>query len=64
MRVLIACEHTGAVRDAFRAAGHEAWSVDLLPDTCDSPWHITGDALEAAYSGQWRRDHCRPAHHR
>ena len=31
MRVLVACEYSGIVRDAFSEAGHEAWSVDLLP---------------------------------
>ncbi len=31
MRVLIACEFSGTVRDAFRAHGHDAWSCDLLP---------------------------------
>ena len=31
MRVLVACEFSGIVRDAFRAQGHDAWSVDLLP---------------------------------
>ena len=31
MRVLIACEFSGTVRDAFRARGHDAWSCDLLP---------------------------------
>jgi hypothetical protein len=31
MRVLIACEFSGVVRDAFRARGHDAWSCDLLP---------------------------------
>lgn len=35
MRVLVACESSGTVRDAFAAKGHEAWSCDLLP--CDSP---------------------------
>lgn len=30
MKVLIACEFSGIVRDAFRAAGHDAWSCDLL----------------------------------
>lgn len=42
MRVLVACEFSGIVRDAFRARGHDAWSCDLLP--CDSPWHLVGDA--------------------
>jgi site-specific DNA-cytosine methylase len=31
MRVLVACEFSGIVRDAFRARGHDAWSCDLLP---------------------------------
>jgi hypothetical protein len=31
MRVLIACEFSGTVRDAFAARGHDAWSCDLLP---------------------------------
>ncbi len=31
MRVLVACEYSGTVRDAFAALGHEAWSCDLLP---------------------------------
>src|SRR6266705_2701607 len=31
MKVLIACEFSGVVRDAFRARGYEAWSCDLLP---------------------------------
>ena len=31
MRVLVACEFSGIVREAFRARGHEAVSVDLLP---------------------------------
>jgi site-specific DNA-cytosine methylase len=31
MRVIIGCEYSGVVRDAFRARGHDAWSCDLLP---------------------------------
>lgn len=41
MRVLIACESSGTVRDAFCAAGHDAWSCDLLP--APGP-HYEGDA--------------------
>jgi hypothetical protein len=37
MRVLIACEFSGIVRDAFAARGHDAWSCDLLPS--ESPSH-------------------------
>jgi hypothetical protein len=46
MRVLVACEFSGAVRRAFRARGHEAWSCDLLPADDGSPWHIEGDVLD------------------
>ena len=46
MKVLVACEYSGAVRDAFRARGHDAVSCDLLPTDVDGP-HIQGDALEA-----------------
>ena len=45
MRVLVACEFSGIVRDAFRARGHDAWSVDLLPTEADPRWHYTADAL-------------------
>ena len=31
MRILVACEFSGVVRDAFAALGHDAWSCDLLP---------------------------------
>jgi hypothetical protein len=44
MRVLIACEFSGVVRDAFAARGHDAWSCDLLP-TEKAGWHIHGDVL-------------------
>jgi site-specific DNA-cytosine methylase len=47
MRVLVACEFSGVVRDAFRARGHDAWSCDLLPTEADPRWHSVGDALEA-----------------
>jgi hypothetical protein len=53
MRVLVACEFSGIVRDAFRAQGHDAWSCDLLPTEADPRWHIQGDAEELAYTGGW-----------
>lgn len=43
MRVLVACEFSGIVRDAFRAAGHDAWSCDLLPTERPSPQHLEAD---------------------
>ena len=39
MRVLVACEYSGRVRDAFRHRGHDAWSCDLLPCEADPCWH-------------------------
>lgn len=44
-RVLIACEYSGVVRDAFRRRGHDAISCDLLPTDAPGPHH-EGDALE------------------
>ena len=37
MRVLVACEYSGRVRDAFRHHGHDAWSCDLLPTEVPGP---------------------------
>lgn len=45
MRVLVGCEYSGRVRNAFREAGHDAWSCDLLPSEDNSPFHIQGDVL-------------------
>jgi len=53
VKVLVACEFSAVVRDAFRARGHDAWSCDLLPTEGDPQWHIEGDALEVAYGGDW-----------
>lgn len=44
MRILIACEFSGVVRNAFRRMGHETWSCDLLPAEDRSDFHIQGDA--------------------
>lgn len=52
MKILVACEYSGRVRDAFRAKGHDAWSCDLLESESDSKYHIIGDALEIA-SEEW-----------
>lgn len=45
LRVLVACEYSGTVRDAFIRAGHNAVSCDLLPTESPGP-HIVGDATE------------------
>lgn len=53
MKILVACEYSAKVRDAFRARGHDAWSCDLQPTEGDPRWHIQGDAIAAAYSRPW-----------
>jgi site-specific DNA-cytosine methylase len=50
MRVLVACEYSGRVRDAFIAKGHDAISCDFLETEQPGPHHI-GDCLGLAYSG-------------
>ncbi len=50
MRVLVACEFSGIVRDAFRALGHDAWSCDLLPTEQPGP-HILGDVIQHLSDG-------------
>ena len=52
MRVLIACEFSGIVRDEFAKRGHDAWSVDLLPSERPGQ-HIQADAIATAYAGHW-----------
>ena len=52
MKVLINCEYSGIVREAFRRAGHDAWSCDLLPTEIPGQ-HILGDAIEAMQSRRW-----------
>lgn len=50
-RVLVACEFSGVVRNAFLARGHDAWSCDLLPAEDGSERHITGDARNHLHEG-------------
>jgi len=40
VKILVACEYSGRVRDAFIAAGHEAVSCDLLPTEIDGPHYL------------------------
>lgn len=51
MRVLVACEYSGRVRDAFLAKGHDAWSCDLLPTDRPGP-HYEGDVRDLL-DGEW-----------
>lgn len=50
MRVLVACEYSGVVREAFRARGHFALSCDLLPTDIEGP-HYRGDVRDVLTDG-------------
>jgi len=57
MRVLVACEYSGRVRDAFLALGHDAWSCDLLEtESCDTDEkasrHLLGNVYDFLYD-EW-----------
>lgn len=66
MRVLIACEFSGVVREAFRRRGHDAWSCDLLPAEDGSEYHFEADAVVMAgipgvkYTDPWDLMICHP----
>jgi hypothetical protein len=45
MRILVACEYSGRVRDAFAKRGHTAVSCDLRPTESPNGWHVQGDVL-------------------
>ena len=51
MKLLVACEQSGVVRNAFLELGWDAWSCDLEPSDDDSDRHIQGDALEVLDRG-------------
>lgn len=51
MRVLVACEYSGVVREAFRALGHDAWSCDLLPAEDGSAFHYQQDVVPLLSAG-------------
>jgi len=45
MKILIACEFSGVVREAFRKRGHDAWSCDIIESEDNSKYHIHGNVL-------------------
>lgn len=55
MKVLVACEFSGVVREEFRKKGHDAWSCDLLDSLDNSEYHIKGDVIELLENtkGKW-----------
>ncbi len=52
-KVLVACEYSGRVREAFRKLGHDAYSCDLLPAEDGSPHHKQGDVIPWMYGMEW-----------
>lgn len=50
-KILIACEFSGRVREAFRKRGFNAWSCDILPAEDGSPYHIQDDVLNHLNDG-------------
>lgn len=53
MNVLVACEYSGVVRNAFLEKGHNVLSCDLLPSEDLSLFHLVGDALKVLKSESW-----------
>ena len=51
MKVLVACEFSGVVRDAFRTIGHDAWSCDILPSENFSMFHYQTDVKNVINEG-------------
>lgn len=51
MKILVACEFSGTVRDAFIRHGHDAWSCDLLPSESSFGPHLKCDVLEVIDQG-------------
>ena len=52
LKVLVACEFSGTVREAFNKLGHDAWSCDLLPTDVEGK-HIQGDVLKILNNQDW-----------
>jgi hypothetical protein len=53
VRVLVACEYSGVVREAFRALGHDAYSCDILPAADGSPYHFKTDIRNVFEMGHY-----------
>jgi hypothetical protein len=53
MKVLVACESSGRVREAFRRRGHDAWSNDIEDAEDGSPFHLKMDARQALARAKW-----------
>lgn len=51
MKVLVGCERSGIVRNAFRKLGHDAWSCDIIPADDNSEFHIQDDVRRYLHEG-------------
>lgn len=58
MKILVACEYSGVVRNAFTERGHDAWSCDLLPTESEGQ-HIQGNVIDILNDG-WDLMVCHP----
>ena len=52
LNVIVACEFSGVVREAFRKRGHNAWSCDILPSDDNSPYHVQDDIFNVLGRGE------------
>jgi hypothetical protein len=50
MKILVACEFSGTVREAFASRGHDAWSCDILPTEIPGQ-HYQGDVMDILHDG-------------
>ena len=53
MKVLVACECSGRVRNAFRAKGHDAWSIDIKPDEDGEVYYYIQDDVLNRLDEDW-----------
>ena len=53
MRVLIGCEFSGTMRDAFAMQGYDAWSCDVIDDDDGSEFHLKMDIMSALHAQKW-----------
>tara|TARA_Y100000004_G_scaffold19772_1_gene20288 strand:- start:193 stop:795 length:603 start_codon:yes stop_codon:yes gene_type:complete len=53
MKVLVGCEYSGRVREAFRKKGHDVYSCDLIESIDNSPFHIVADIRDIIKSEHW-----------
>ena len=53
MKILVACEYSGRVRQAFRDLGHDAWSCDIEPAEDFQKYHLQEDVMNVIHWNDW-----------